>query len=39
MKYLVKNKEETKDLAIKIAQSLKGGEVIFAKGPLGSGKT
>ena len=39
MKDLVKNKEETKDLAIKIAQTLKGGEVIFAKGPLGSGKT
>ncbi|MFA6862142.1 MAG: tRNA (adenosine(37)-N6)-threonylcarbamoyltransferase complex ATPase subunit type 1 TsaE [Bacilli bacterium] len=37
--YITNSANETKDIATKLALSLKGGEVILATGPLGAGKT
>lgn len=39
MKYVVKNLEETKNLANNFAAKLKGGEVVLLNGDLGAGKT
>ena len=39
MEYLVNSVEETYEVAHKIADSLKGGEIILLNGDLGAGKT
>jgi len=39
MKYISNSAEETKQLAEDLAKTLKGGEVLFLEGDLGSGKT
>ncbi|MBQ9795452.1 MAG: tRNA (adenosine(37)-N6)-threonylcarbamoyltransferase complex ATPase subunit type 1 TsaE [Clostridia bacterium] len=39
MKYVVKNLNETKELANDFANRLKGGEVVLLNGDLGAGKT
>jgi len=37
--FLTESAEETKAIARSLGASLKGGEVLFARGPLGAGKT
>ena len=39
MKYLVKNLEQTKDVATQFASALKEGDVVVLSGDLGAGKT
>lgn len=39
MEYKSRSTEETKHIAAEFAKTLKGGEVIFLRGELGSGKT
>ena len=37
--YICQNEKDTCDTAIKIAETLKGGDIIFLEGTLGAGKT
>lgn len=37
--YICQNEKDTCDTAIKIAETLKGGDIVFLEGALGAGKT